>query len=529
MSNSLSTALRRWREILGTDNVLAGGETAPFESCPSGHRQPVAAVLYPRSVEEIRRIVSVASETGISLYPVSVGNNWGYGTAAPATPGAAVVSLRRMNRILSFDAAQGIVTLEPGVSQAELYEFLERAGHEFFVPVTGSSPQSSIVGNALERGFGITPYVDHFGAVISLEAVLPDGSLYVSAMHQAREGFEPASHRWGIGPYLDGLFGQGNFGIVTKVVLQLAKRTPAWGTMLAIPKDEAALFKMVEASRQLLQESGLSLISMKFINDLYVAAASHGPFRDLPKPLSADARETLRRNLGIPQWSCWMGVYGGDGTIKLARSLARKFIRPLAGKMYFFSDRNVRRLERLSPLIPARFFPRTSKQLHALIGGQKYLAGQPNEAAFRMAYWRSGEWKDGPPHEPGADGCAFNWYAPLVPFTDKAVRTFVDTIERTCAEIGVDPIMNFTAISGNCFYGLVVLTFDEASTDEERIAAYRHVLMEGMKVGLMPYRAPPFAMKTIAERAPASFELSARLKKMLDPQGIVAPGRYTVS
>ena len=526
LDGRLAAALQRWASILQPRGVVTGDGTREFQTCPSGHQQNIAAVLFPETAEDVQRIVAVSADQRIPLYPISVGNNWGYGSSAPPLPGSVVLNLSRMNKILSFDEVQGIVTLEPGVSQQALYDFLGRHGHQFFVPITGSSPRSSIVGNALERGFGITPHVDHFGAVIALEAVLPDGQVYKSAMYEAREGFDVASHRWGIGPYIDGLFGQGSFGIVTKVVLQLAKRTPASGTMLAVPRDGQALFDMVEAARQLLQESGLGAVSIKFINDLYVAATSHGPLQQVTKPVSVQARRELRARLGIPEWTCWMGVYGNAGTIKLARSLVRKFIRPLSSKVYFFSDQNIRQLERLSTILPARIFSKTHSQITALVRGQRYIAGEPNEGAFRMAYWRSGRWHHDTPNAPIADGCAFSWYAPLVPFKQTAVRTFVDLAERACAEVNVDPIMNFTAISSGCFYGLVVLTFDEGSSSEARIAAYRHIFQEGAKVGLIPYRVPAFAASDIARAAPKSFDLASRLKRAVDPHGIMAPGRY---
>jgi hypothetical protein len=54
-----------------------------------------------------------------------------------------------------------VVTLEPGVTQARLHEFLCDGKYPYLVPVTGAGPNCSIVGNAIERGYGITPWVDH--------------------------------------------------------------------------------------------------------------------------------------------------------------------------------------------------------------------------------------------------------------------------------------------------------------------------------------------------------------------------------
>ena len=69
------------------------------------------------------------------------------------------------------------------------------------VPVTGAGPTCSLVGNALERGYGITPYTDHFGAVTDIEAVLPDGSAYRTALREIAGDELARLFKWGIGPH----------------------------------------------------------------------------------------------------------------------------------------------------------------------------------------------------------------------------------------------------------------------------------------------------------------------------------------
>src|SRR5690606_5593013 len=86
--------------------------------------------------------------------------------------------LSRMDRVVEFDAELGVVTLEPGVTQRGLRDYLEARGSGYLVPVHGGGPSCSLIGNALERGYGITPYTDHFAAVMALEAVLANGEIY---------------------------------------------------------------------------------------------------------------------------------------------------------------------------------------------------------------------------------------------------------------------------------------------------------------------------------------------------------------
>src|SRR5262249_56987597 len=117
----------------------------------------------------------------------------------------------------------------------------------------GAGPDCSIVGNALERGYGITPLTDHFGAVLSLEAVLPDGRLYRSSL--AALGAEAADRvfKWGVGPYLDGLFAQSGFGIVTSMTIALARRPQAIRAVTVGLRSDDELPKAIGASRGVLR------------------------------------------------------------------------------------------------------------------------------------------------------------------------------------------------------------------------------------------------------------------------------------
>ena len=99
---------------------------------------------------------------GVPVYPISSGKNWGYGSRVPAADGCILLDLGRMNRIVDFNEELAYVTVEPGVTQAQLYAFLRERGSNLWVDATGASPECSLIGNAVERGFGHTPYGDHF-------------------------------------------------------------------------------------------------------------------------------------------------------------------------------------------------------------------------------------------------------------------------------------------------------------------------------------------------------------------------------
>ena len=213
----LERAIEEWRQVLPAEAVLSGDALDVYRvNCLSLDRS-LGACLRPASEAQVVKIVQIASRCKVPLYAISTGHNWGYGTSLPVTENCVIVDLSRMNRILQMDPELGLITLEPGVTQGQLFEYLSTAKLNFFVPTTGAGPTASIVGNALERGFGMTPETDHFSAVAAVRAVLPNGRIYQPYMSEIGTPGSDGVWKWGIGPYLDGLFAQGNFGIVTSL------------------------------------------------------------------------------------------------------------------------------------------------------------------------------------------------------------------------------------------------------------------------------------------------------------------------
>ncbi len=191
--SSFQEAKNAWASVLAEPVI----ETPTLANCITVNK-PVSAILYPKTQAEIIACVKIAHQYHVPLYPVSTGNNWGYGTSLPVQDDCAILHLSKMNQILDFDPDTGLITLEPGVTQRQLAQFLDEQQYPYLIPVTGAGPDCSIVGNAIERGYGITPYADHFASVISLEAILPDGSVYHPTLSLLGDKNIDTLHKWGM-------------------------------------------------------------------------------------------------------------------------------------------------------------------------------------------------------------------------------------------------------------------------------------------------------------------------------------------
>jgi len=215
-------ALREWIRVLGEEWVTTSREelrsagTATFAS-----DRVIPAILRPGTREEVQACVRIANQLGVALYPISSGKNWGYGSRVPAADHCALLDLSRMNRIVDFNEDLAYVTVEPGVRQSDLFDFLAAQNSRLWMDATGASPDCSLIGNTMERGFGHTPYGDHFACACGFEVVLPTGECIQTGFGSLPDAKAAQVYKWGVGPVLDGLFTQSNLGIVTRMTIWL--------------------------------------------------------------------------------------------------------------------------------------------------------------------------------------------------------------------------------------------------------------------------------------------------------------------
>lgn len=523
--------LDRVRRVCGADAVADGEQVAAYTRCTSGVERVVHGIVFPRSAENVVSVVELAREYRVPLYPVSTGNNWGYGSANPVVDGCVVVNLSRMNRVLDFDAGSGLVTLEPGVTQGHLAAFLAKTSPRFLVPTTGAGPSGSILGNALERGYGITPVSDHFGALTSLEAVLPDGTRYASPLDKLGAPGAGKAFKWGLGPYLDGLFTQGAFGIVTAATFALARRPQRIEAFLFGVNRDDQLEELVEAVRDVVAVlpgtvGGVNLMNARRVLAM-VSPFPHdrvGPDGLIPEALVKE----LCRRYQVKAWTGFGTLYGTERVVRAARSEIKSRLRPLVSRLMFVTPERADRFRRIARWIPP-LHDRVGGTLETLRSSLELVAGIPNETALPLAYWKHprGREREGELN-PARDGCGLIWYAPLVEMKGARVRQYVDLVSELLPEHGIEPLITLTSLSDRCFSSTIPILFDASSARASASAqsGYAALLDAGLGAGFVPYRVGVQTMEWLMRHGGGHWELVAKLKAAVDPLGIISPGRY---
>lgn len=243
--------------FLKDDQILHKGEDIEREALSTLPDQNFPQlIIFPESAEEIQAIVKVCNQKKIPIWYVSTGKNWGYGCRSANYRGGVTLILERMKKIIEVNEELGYAVIEPGVTYAELNSYLESQKINLWTDAAGTTETASVIGNALDKGRGLTPYADHFGMLCGMDVVLADGDILSTS---PTENFKCRhTYKWSLGPYVEGLFGQSNFGIVVRAGMWL------------MPKPEKFLFFAFEYKAKS-QSSLLSspLLETYFLKTVY--------------------------------------------------------------------------------------------------------------------------------------------------------------------------------------------------------------------------------------------------------------------
>ena len=506
-----------------------------------------SAFIYPANQDEIQAIIKIANECKLPLWPCSKGKNWGYGAASPVLEGSLVLVLERMNTIITVNEELAYAIVEPGVTYRQLNHYLKEHNIKLWCDCTDGPPDGSVMGNALDRGVGLTAYSDHFGHVCGMEVVLPTGELIRTGGGEFNNCKVWNTHKWGVGPYLEGLFSQSNFGIVTKIGIWLM---PEPETSLAYTfdlRDDKDLSSAVDAIRTLALK-GVVVGAGHFFNDVVALAilTQYPPeLLQSGSSLSPELRGKLRRRHGIAPWTLGGGIYGSTAEVDLRKRQIKKALGAL-GKVDFIDGKKASRLNRLIPWLKkakavSRFSPLIDVLLIQIFGKSlefieaaphvySLMQGIPSDYFVRHAYFKSRTPKPDTNIDPARDNCGLIWFAPISPLTGRNVLEVIELCRPLFEKYGFDFYVVLLLQNPRAVIVLMAVMYRKDDPEEaaRAQALYEELCRVTAEAGYPQYRTSVSHMERIFDRVPELRNLIDRIKSSLDPNNIMAPGKYGI-
>ncbi len=538
---SIDKALERWSSILGSDRVLNDSKTlSRYSMNTSSMGTTPRAVIYPKSTDEVSNIINIAEEYKVPLYAISGGKNWGYGDACAVSDGQVIVDLSQMNKIIEIDKTMAYVVIEAGVTQKQLSDYLRENDIPLWMDCTGAGPDTTLVGNILERGFGHSPYGNRFQTIAGLEIVLSDGQVL-------KTGFGHYSHAktthlfpYGVGPYLDGLFTQSNLGIVTKLGLWLMPTVECINHFLCFVEKHEDIESVTDSLRPLRLDGTLRSV-VHIGNDLRLLSSNHTYPVKLTHgqvPLPKEIRQELRKKGGIGAWNISGAIYGTSAQVAVTRRILCKALKAKGRKLIFLSERKLNFAEHIASIACFLGISQWGNNLRAQIRLGKSLfdmnRGVPNGKFLAGAYWRrQGGLPANFPHNanPALDNCGMLWIAPIIPMQGQDVLKLHDIIEPIFKTYKFDLFITLSTVNDRTLGAVITIAYDKESTDEvQRAQACYHTAFNAvMEAGYVPYRVGIQSMSDLVQETDVYWKTVRNIKTALDPENIIAPGRYDAS
>lgn len=499
-----AAVLDELRSIVGDERLLtADDELVPYRDpywIPGDDTFDGAAVVLPLSTSEVQAIMRVANAHAVPVWPHGQGKNLGYGGPNPRVRGSLQISFHRMTDVLEIDEELGYAVVEPGTTWFDLHAELQERGSRWAVSVPDLG-WGSVIGNSMDAGITYMPTGEEFQAICGLEVVLADGSL-LRTNHGAQPGSRVAhAYRRSLGPALDGLFVQGNLGIVVEAGVWLNLKQEAFAPMVLTIMEDADLEVAIDTIREFKSRNLL-----RGVQSLYptlraaVGIADDVTVSPARQLTGAEVREIGERT-GMGAWSLRSALWGDRDQVELTlRKIQAEWERLPSGR---FQSRGI-------------FAPHEYDSI--TFGGDRLQAGLPDLTVINNM----------PAH------IGHIAFSPVVALTGRDVRRLVEIARSRALGAG----LNFTAgmhlIGARSAVMVIGLQYDR--TDAERVRAAfdfaGRLVTELGELGYGEYRAHLNFMD--AAQAEFSFGDHAyrrfveALKSAVDPQGIVMPGRHGI-
>jgi len=224
-------AISALREIFGERLATSREERLCYSFDATGRESLPDGVAFAESAEEVRRTVLLANDFRFPVIPRGAGS--GFTGGSVPVRGGLVLSLERMDRILSIDEENLVAVVEPGVVTGTLKDEVSRRGL-FYPPDPASFRFSTIGGNIAECAGGMcaVKYGVTRDYVLGLEAVLGTGELIRTGVATVKGVVGYDLTRMLVGS-------EGTLGIVTKATLRLIPLPEATETILAFFRNNA--------------------------------------------------------------------------------------------------------------------------------------------------------------------------------------------------------------------------------------------------------------------------------------------------
>lgn len=240
----MNTLLDALSGVVGAAHVLtAPADMASYcQDWRKRYQGSPLCVVRPGSTREVAEVVRLCAMAGVAMVPQ--GGNTGLCGGGVPRGGEVLISLARLNRVRAIDTATNTITVEAGCTLAQVQE-AARAAQRLF-PLSLAAEGSATIGGNLSTNAGgvqVLRYGNTRDLTLGLEVVLPDGRCWdgLRGLRKDNTGYD--LKHWFIGA-------EGTLGLITAAVLKLYPPPRVTSTAWLASSSPASAVALLSRLRQ---------------------------------------------------------------------------------------------------------------------------------------------------------------------------------------------------------------------------------------------------------------------------------------
>jgi len=216
------------------------------------------------------------------------------------------------------------------------------------------------------------------------------------------------------------------------------------------------------------------------------------------------------------------GLYGSRDAVAAHRRSVRKALEGV-GSVEFFSREKVGFIKGVCSLAARLGMTRAANLLSSLESFeriQELMTGTPNDEAYRNILWRVRRPED----------FGLIWFAPEVEAKGASAARIESLARPLFADHGFEMPLTLTLVTPFKLVGILNVTFNRNDIAQVTRAHALYTALDRVftRAGIAVYRTSVLRMASGPLRLAAGNKVVRLIKRSLDPQAIIAPGRYGI-
>lgn len=244
-----------------------------------------------------------------------------------------------------------------------------------------------------------------------------------------------------------------------------------------------------------------------------------------------DTKSNIMDRVGGLNKMEWMII----GTIQGPKTITKPSLKLLkimiANKVDFIKTTSHKNLSLIKNFIERfsnfTFLQGPNKALSQALATIEFLRGYPTAIGLKLAYLKNVDKLNDTPN-PTRDEIKIRWFSPIVPLVASRVKKFCEIIYQVSDKYDCEPMITFNYFS-ELYLDCTIPVYKEHKNNDYNWQDYFEALLTAcQKEGFYPYRMDIEAQKKLIVDESSSYQLAKKIKESIDPNNILAPGKYGI-